>query len=130
MPQCSQWMAGTGVAPIALAGNEPVAQTELDLATTAAHGLEVGHDSSLALGVLTAAHAGILAGLDERALGSVGAIPVDGLGMEGIDGLAAGLDGSAIVIVQDDRHDRQVVLAGKLKSRWSPQGTAMTAPVP
>ena len=35
--------------------------------------------------------------------------------MEGIDGLAAGLDGSAIVIVQDDRHDRQVVLAGKLK---------------
>ena len=35
--------------------------------------------------------------------------------MEGIDGLAAGLDGSAIVIVQDDRYDRQVVLAGKLK---------------
>ena len=88
-----------GVAPIALAGNEPVAQTELDLATTAAHGLEVGHDRSLALGVLAAAHAGVLAGLDERALGSVGAIPVDGLGMEGIDGLATGLDGSAIVIV-------------------------------
>ena len=104
-----------GVAPIALTGNEPVAQTELDLATTAAHGLEVGHDRSLALGVLTAAHAGVLAGLDERALGSVGAIPVDGLGMEGIDGLAAGLDGSAIVIVQDDRYDRQVVLAGELK---------------
>ena len=104
-----------GVAPIALAGNEPVAQTELDLATTAAHGLEVGNDRSLALGVLAAAHASVLAGLDERALGSVGAIPVDGLGMEGIDGLAAGLDGSAIVIVQDDRHDRQVVLAGKLK---------------
>ena len=104
-----------GVAPIALTGNEPVAQAELDLATTAAHGLEVGHDRSLALGVLTAAHAGVLAGLDERALGSVSAIPVDGLGMEGIDGLAAGLDGSAIVIVQDDRHDRQVVLAGKLK---------------
>ena len=35
--------------------------------------------------------------------------------MEGIDGLAAGLDGSAVLIVQDDRHDRQVVLAGKLK---------------
>ena len=35
--------------------------------------------------------------------------------MEGIDGLAAGLDDSAIVIVQDNRHDRQVVLAGKLK---------------
>ena len=104
-----------GVAPITLTGNEPVAQTELDLATTAAHGLEVGNDSSLALGVLAAAHAGVLAGLDERALGSVGAIPVDGLGMEGIDGLAAGLDGSAVVIVQDDRHDGQVVLAGKLK---------------
>ena len=104
-----------GVAPIALTGNEPVAQTELDLATTAAHGLEIGHDRSLALGVLAAAHAGVLAGLDERALGSVGAIPVDGLGMEGIDGLAAGLDGSAIVIVQDDRHDRQVVLTSKLK---------------
>ena len=88
-----------GVAPIALTGNEPVAQTELDLATTTAHGLEVGHDRSLALGVLAAAHSGVLAGLDERALGSVGAIPVDGLGMEGIDGLAAGLDGSAIVIV-------------------------------
>ena len=104
-----------GVAPITLAADEPVAQTELDLATPAAHGLEVGHDGSLALGVLAAAHAGVLAGLDERALGSVGAIPVDGLGMEGIDGLAAGLDGSAIVIVQDDRHDRQVVLTGKLK---------------
>ena len=104
-----------GVAPIALAADEPVAQTELDLATAAAHGLEVGHDCSLALGVLTAAHAGVLAGLDERALGSVSAIPVDGLGMEGIDGLAAGLDGSAIVIVQDDRYDRQVVLAGELK---------------
>ena len=104
-----------GVAPIALTGNEPVAQTELDLATTAAHGLEVGHDRSLALGVLTAAHAGVLARLDERALGSVGAIPVDGLGMEGIDGLTVSLDGSAIVIVQDNRHDRQVVLAGKLK---------------
>ena len=104
-----------GVAPIALAADEPVAQTELDLATTTAHGLEVGHDRSLALGVLAAAHAGVLAGLDERALGSVGAIPVDGLGMEGIDGLAAGLDGSAIVIVQDDRHDRQVALTGKLK---------------
>lgn len=65
--------------------------------------------------MLTTAHAGVLAGLDERALGSVSTIPVDGLGMEGIDGLAAGLDGSAIVIVQDDRHDRQVVLAGKLK---------------
>ena len=104
-----------GVAPIALAADEPVAETELDLATTAAHSLEVGHDRSLALGVLTAAHAGVLPGLDERALGSVGAIPVDGLGMEGIDGLAAGLDGSAIVIVQDDRYDRQVVLAGELK---------------
>ena len=34
-----------GVAPIALAGNEPVAQTELDLTTTAAHGLEVSHDA-------------------------------------------------------------------------------------
>ena len=88
-----------GVAPVALTADEPVAQTELDLATAAAHGLEVGHDRSLALGVLTAAHAGVLAGLDKRALGSVGAIPVDGLGMEGIDGLAAGLDGSAIVIV-------------------------------
>ena len=65
--------------------------------------------------MLAAAHAGVLAGLNERALGSVGAIPVDGLGMEGIDGLATGLDGSAIVIVQDDRNDRQVVLAGKLK---------------
>ena len=104
-----------GVAPIALAADEPVAQTELDLATTAAHGLEVGHDRSLALGVLAAAHASVLAGLYERTLGSVSAIPVDGLGMEGINGLAAGLDGSAIVIVQDDRHDRQVVLTGKLK---------------
>ena len=104
-----------GVAPIALATDEPVAQTELDLATTAAHGLKVGHDRSLALGVLTAAHAGVLAGLDERALGSVSAIPVDGLGMEGIDSLAAGLDGSAIVIVQDDRHDGQIILAGELK---------------
>ena len=35
--------------------------------------------------------------------------------MEGIDGLAAGLDGSAIIVVQDDRHDRQIILAGKLK---------------
>ena len=104
-----------GVAPITLTADEPVAQAELDLATAATHGLEVGHDGSLALGVLTAAHAGVLAGLDQRALGSVGAIPVDGLGMEGIDGLAAGLDGSAVVIVQNDRHDRQVVLAGKLK---------------
>ena len=104
-----------GVAPVALAADEPVAQTELDLTTAAAHGLKVGHDRSLALGVLAAAHAGVLAGLDERALGSVGAIPVDGLGMEGIDGLAAGLDGSAIVIVQDNRHNRQVVLAGELK---------------
>ena len=88
-----------GVAPIALTADEPVTQAELDLTTAAAHGLEVSHDGSLALGVLAAAHAGVLAGLDERALGSVSAIPVDGLGMEGIDGLAAGLDGSAIVIV-------------------------------
>lgn len=87
-----------GVAPIALATDEPVAQAELDLATAAAHGLEIGHDGSLTLGVLTAAHASVLAGLDERALGSVSAIPVDGLGMEGIDALAAGLDG------QRDRH--------------------------
>ena len=104
-----------GVAPIALTGNKPVAQTELDLTTTAAHGLEVGHDRSLALGVLATAHTGVLAGLDERALGSVGAIPVDGLGMEGIDGLTVGLDGSAVIVVQDDRHDRQVVLAGEFK---------------
>ena len=104
-----------GVAPITLTADEPVAQTELDLATAAAHRLEVGHDRSLALGVLATAHAGVLAGLDERTLGSVGAIPVDGLGMESIDGLAAGLDGSAVVIVQDDRHDGQVVLAGELK---------------
>ena len=104
-----------GVAPIALTTDEPVTQAELDLATAAAHGLEVGHDGSLALGVLAAAHAGVLTGLDQRALGSVSAIPVDGLGMEGIDGLAAGLDGSTVLIVQDDRNDRQVVLAGKLK---------------
>ena len=104
-----------GVAPIALAGNEPVAQTELDLTTTAAHGLEVGHDRSLALGVLAAAHTGVLAGLDQRALGSMGAIPVDGLGMEGIDGLTVSLDGCAVVIVQDDRHDRQIILACELK---------------
>lgn len=110
-----------GVAPIALAGNEPVAQAELDLATTAAHGFEVGHDGSLALGVLTAAHAGVLAGLDERALGSVGAIPVDSLGMEGIDGLAAGLDGSAIVIVQMIGTIGRSYLRANSKSRWSPQ---------
>ena len=65
--------------------------------------------------MLAAAHTGVLAGLDERALGSMGAIPVDGLGMEGIDSLAVSLDGCAVVIVQDDRHDRQVVLAGELK---------------
>lgn len=35
--------------------------------------------------------------------------------MEGIDGLTVGLDGSAVIVVQDDRHDRQVILAGKLK---------------
>ena len=104
-----------GIAPVALAADEPVAQTELDLTTAAAHGLEVGHDRSLALGVLAAAHAGILAGLDERALGSVGAIPVDGLGMEGIDSLAAGLDGGAVLVVQNNRHDGQIVLAGEFE---------------
>ena len=35
--------------------------------------------------------------------------------MEGIDSLATGLDGSAVVIVQDNRHNGQVVLAGELK---------------
>ena len=65
--------------------------------------------------MLATAHAGVLAGLDERALGSVGAIPVNGLGMEGIDSLAAGLDGSTVIVIQDDRHDGQIILAGELK---------------
>ncbi len=49
---------GDGVAPVALTGDEPVAQAELHLATAHAALLEVGHDGRFALGVLTAGHAG------------------------------------------------------------------------
>ena len=102
-----------GVAPVALAADEPVAQAVVDLAAARAGGLEVGHDGGLALGVLAAGEAGVLAGLHEGALGGHGGLPIDG----GHDllGLVTELLVERVVLLEHHRDDGQVVLAGELE---------------
>jgi len=104
-----------GVAPVALAADEPVAQAELHGTAAGAGSLEVCHDRGLALGVLATTHTGIFARLHERALGGVRRIPVNRLGMVGIDGLAGLLERLALIVHEDDGDDGQVVLASELE---------------
>ena len=66
-----------GVAPVALAGNQPIAQAELHLALAAAGRLQVGDDGRLALGMLAARKPRVLAGLHQHALGLHGRFPVN-----------------------------------------------------
>ena len=102
-----------GVAPITLAGDQPVAQTELHLALAAARGLQVGDDSLLALGVLAARKAGVLAGLHQSALGLHGALPVDAGDHAALFVLE--LLEQRVVVAQDDGDDGQVVFLGELE---------------
>ena len=104
---------GDGVAPIALTGDEPVTQAEVHLATAGTHGLEVGHDGSLALGMLAAHHAGVLAGLHEEALGRHGRLPIDARHDALTLVLELGVEG--VVLPHDDGDDGQVVLLGELE---------------
>ncbi len=104
---------GDGIAPVALARDEPVAQAELDLAATAAHGLEVGYDSRFAFRMLAARHAGVRAGLHEDALGIERVVPRH-LRAHAL-GNAADLGIERIVLGQDDRNDGQIVFAGELE---------------
>ena len=65
--------------------------------------------------MLATTHTGIFARLHERALGGVRRIPVDRLGMIGIDGLAGILERLALIVHEDDGNDGQVVLASELE---------------
>ena len=78
--------------------------------------------------MLAADHTGVLAGLHELALGLVGFLPVD----RGDDAilLVFELRIERVVLTQDDGDDGRSYLRANSKSRWSPHGTAMTAPVP
>ena len=102
-----------GVAPVALAGDEPVAQAELDLLAAAAVLAEPRDDGVDALGVLAALEAGELAGLDEVALGVHGVVPVDGADANAL--LVLELRVERVVLLADDRHDVEVVLLGELE---------------
>ena len=72
-------------------------------------------DRGLALGVLATTHTGIFARLHERALGGVRRIPVNRLGMVGIDGLAGLPKRLALIVHEDDGDDGQVILASELE---------------
>ena len=104
---------GNGVSPVALAGDEPVAQTELHRLLPLARGLQVADDRVNGGRMLAADHAGVLAGLHELALGLVGFLPVD----RGDDAilLVFELRIERIILTQDDGDDGQVVLAGELE---------------
>ena len=118
--------------PSGAGGNKPVAQAELNGAPAVPAAPQVGDDGGLALGVLAADHAGILAGLDQRALAGERLLPIDGRD-----------DDRALPVLfflswsnRGSSSERMMGTTGRLyflansKSRWSPQGTAMTAPVP
>ena len=102
-----------GVTPVALTGDEPVAQAVLHGALTGARRLQVGHDGRLARGVLAALHAGVLAGLHERALGHHGGVPVHGGDLAAL--LVLQLSVEWVVVREDDGNDRKVVLLGELE---------------
>ena len=102
-----------GVAPIALAGDQPVAQAELHLALAAARGLQIGNDGLLALGMLAARKAGVLAGLHQSTLGLHGAIPIDAGDHTAL--FVFELLEQRVVVTQDDGDDGQVVFLGELE---------------
>ena len=104
---------GDGVAPVALAADEPVAQAELDLGAAATVLLEPGDDGVDGLGVLAALHARELAGLDEVALGRHGLVPVD-VGHAQL-ALVLELVVEGVFLLADDGRDGQAVLAREVE---------------
>ena len=104
---------GDGVAPVALAADEPIAQAELHGALASARLFQRGHDGRFALGVLAAAHARVGTGLHEDALGGIGLRPVDCGHFTAL--LVLELRVQRIVLGQDDGDDGQIVLAGELE---------------
>ena len=104
---------GDGVAPIALAADQPIAQAEFHLATTAAGSFQGVDDGLLAFGMLAAHHAGVGAGLDQTAFGFHGAFPVDA-GHDPVL-LVCQLAIQGIVLGHDDGDDGQIVLAGEFE---------------
>jgi len=104
---------GDGVAPVALARDEPVTETELDLLATAAVILEPCDDGFHALGVLAAPESGELAGLDEVALGVHGMVPVDR--PDANVPLLPELGIERVVPLTDDRDDVEAILPGEVE---------------
>ena len=102
-----------GVAPVALAGDEPVAQAELDLLATEAALGEPADDGVDGLGVLAALEAGELAGLHEVALGLHGVVPVNGSDAQ----LALVLEVlvERVVLLADDRRNLEAILLGEVE---------------
>ena len=101
------------VTPIALTANKPVAQTELNFASAATHGLKVGHHSGLALGMLAAAQTGVLARLHQNSFGCHSGIPINA-GHHTIR-LILELLVQRVILGADDGDNGQIVLACKLK---------------
>lgn len=99
---------GDGVAPVALAADEPVAQAELHRLAAAAMLAKPFDDRVHRLGVLAALEASELAGLDQVALGDHGAVPVDGADAQ--LALVSELGVERVVLLADDGGDLQAVL--------------------
>ena len=102
-----------GVAPVALAADEPVAQAELHRLAAEALLSKPVDDGVHGLGVLAALHAGELAGLHEVALGLHRVVPVDGGHAE--LALVLELVVERVVLLADDRGDLQAVLLGEVE---------------
>ena len=104
---------GDGVAPVALAADQPVAQAEVDRALAASVLFEPGNHGGGAFGTLAALHAGELAGLHHDAGLGVCLVPVD----HAHDALflVFQLLVERVVLLDDDGRDVQAVLLGELE---------------
>ena len=101
------------ITPIALTGNEPVAQTELNRLLALTLSLQVTDDSVDSRRMLAAHHAGVLAGLNQHTFGLVGFFPIDGGNLAFLHAVELGIQ--RIIFAQDNGDDGQVVLASKLE---------------
>ena len=101
------------IAPITLARNKPIAQTELNGFTTATLSFKISNDGIYRWRVLAAYEARVFSRLNQNTFIGISSIPINRINLSFLNAIE--FREQRVILVQDDRNDRQIILTCKFE---------------